>query len=71
MIRSAVYLRVSAVAIHKARKLANGYRSSIPPHRLFLFHKNNKLSVASERIKFIYQQLSITERKLYNWLNCN
>jgi hypothetical protein len=31
---------ISAVAIRKPRSLANGYRSPISPHRLFLFHKN-------------------------------
>ena len=31
---------ISAVAIRKARKLANGYRSPIPPHCLFFFQKN-------------------------------
>ena len=36
---------ISAVAIRKARKLANGYRSPMPPHRLFLFHKNKRLSI--------------------------
>ncbi len=36
---------ISAVAIRNARKLANGYRSPIPPHRLFLFHKNKNLTL--------------------------
>ena len=53
---------ISAVAIRKARKLANGYRSPIPPHCLFFFQKNKKIYFISDwlstsfynRAKFFY-----------------